>query len=222
MTNDAPKKTAIFDLDGTITRKDTYVSFLLNFLLSHPLRLIISSHLLLAVIFYKMGFRDNTWLKVTFLRTILGGISRNEVHRCAIKFVDILVKKGLNQGALQAINKHQKAGDHLILLSASFDFYVQEIGRRLVFDEIICTRAEWDDKDRVTGNLTGKNCYGSNKIERLEEYFSDRADNWSTTVYTDHHSDLPLLEWADHGVAVNPTRILLQKAQAKGLKIEEW
>ena len=62
------KTVAIFDLDNTITYKDTYLAFLFKLLRDHPLRLFNCVKLPVAVLLYKTGRRDNSWLKETFLQ----------------------------------------------------------------------------------------------------------------------------------------------------------
>ena len=72
----SPGAFVLFDLDGTITRRDTYLAYLLGFLARHPERLLRAAPLSLAALRYLIGERDNTWLKTTFLRAILGSIPR--------------------------------------------------------------------------------------------------------------------------------------------------
>ena len=70
---------AVFDLDGTITRRDTYLAYLLGFLGRHPERWSRAAPLPFAVLYHLAGWRSNTWLKTTFLRAVLGaeGVSRH-------------------------------------------------------------------------------------------------------------------------------------------------
>jgi hypothetical protein len=79
---------AIFDLDRTITQRDTYVAFLLKFLLNSPSKVIFSSWLPIAVLMHKIGLRDNTWLKTVFLRSIAGGASKLEIETLSERFVE--------------------------------------------------------------------------------------------------------------------------------------
>ena len=216
------RQAAIFDLDGTVTRRDTYIAFLAAFLRAHPGRLPATVMLPFATVMHLAGMRDNTWLKRFFLRTVMRGAAREEVDRCAGVFLDRLLKSGINPGALAAIARHKKDQHYLVLVTASFDFYARELGRRLGFDEVICPHAVRDANDRLTGELVDGNCYGSRKVQYLESWFAAHPGPWHTTAYSDHHSDLPMLEWADQGVAVNPDRDLRRVARGLGFPVEDW
>ena len=44
----------------------------------------------------------------------------------------------------------------------------------------------------------------------------------SSYAYSDHESDLPLLEWIGNPTVVSPTMKLREIAMERGWKIEEW
>jgi phosphoserine phosphatase len=48
-----------------------------------------------------------------------------------------------------------------------------------------------------------------------------REDFDLTIFYSDSRNDLPLLEWADRAVAVNPDEVLRAEALARGWRIAE-
>jgi phosphoserine phosphatase len=51
---------------------------------------------------------------------------------------------------------------------------------------------------RITGRLSGRNCYGPEKVERLEEVLG-KLDNYLVYAYGDSKGDRELLAVADHG-----------------------
>ena len=101
---------ALFDLDGTITKRDTYIPFLLGFLLSYPARLWRVGSLPFAVVLHGLGLRDNAWLKAHFLAAVLGGASRSEIDPWAAVFVERVVAGGLRRKARSVIEHHRIAG----------------------------------------------------------------------------------------------------------------
>jgi HAD superfamily hydrolase (TIGR01490 family) len=113
---------------------------------------------------------------------------------------------------VQTVQDHLKTGDRVILVTASFDIYVEKLAKRLGIPNVVCTRAEVRD-GILTGRILGKNCHGTEKVERLETLLAPAE--WAISIlYTDHHSDLPLLKRVSHGVLVNPgarTRALLKR-----------
>ncbi len=213
---------AIFDLDSTITRKDTYVAFLITLLRMHPARLLRCGFLPIAVILHKTGLKDNSWLKETFLRTIAGGINRTQLDICADNFLTALTKHGIRSKALQKIQSHRQANHKLVLASASFDFYVENLAQQLGFDTIICTRSIWDNQNKLTGKIDGYNCYGVNKLNRLIDCFDQDRTELFIIGYSDHHSDKPFLDWVNRAIAVNPTEKLQQIAIQSNFDVENW
>ncbi len=221
---DSPKKqtVAIFDLDSTITRKDTYVAFLCTLLRMYPARLLRCGFLPVAVILHKIGLKDNSWLKETFLGSIVGGMNRIQINNCTEKFLKALLKQGIRGKALEKIQSHRLANHRLVLASASFDFYVENIARQLGFDTIICTRSTWDNQDRLTGKIDGYNCYGVNKLNRLIDCLGRDRTELFIIGYSDHHSDKPFLDWVNQAIVVNPTKKLQEIALQNNFAIENW
>jgi len=217
-----PPALALFDLDGTITRRDTYLAYLLGFLVRHPTRLLRAAPLPVAVLRHLAGQRDNAWLKTTFLRAILSGVPRRALEAWTEIFLDRVLAKGLRPGARKAIERHRAAGHRLVLVTASLDFYAEPLSRRLGFDAVLCTRAAYDVDGRLTGALDGDNCYGECKLRQVERYLAEDAAGLPVICYSDHHADLPLLRFATEPVAVNPSRRLRRVALSQGITIADW
>jgi putative phosphoserine phosphatase/1-acylglycerol-3-phosphate O-acyltransferase len=69
---------------------------------------------------------------------------------------------------------------------------------------------------KYVGKIDGRIMYGYEKKALVEKSFSGGGNKY---FYTDHYSDLPLLEYVDNKVVVNPDRKLLMKAKNKNWKI---
>lgn len=212
----------IFDLDGTITLRDTYVEFLIGFLRRNPARVIRSMLLPFALTLYTFGWRDNSWLKETFLNAIAGGASRKEIMQYIDVFVSKLIKEGLRPGAIQAIQHHRREGHVLVLATASLDFYADKIGSDLGFSQVISTQSIWDSHDKLTGKICGGNCYNINKLKKIKDVLGAELCEYQKIVYTDHHADLPIIEWADKAIVVNPTGCLRRLAFERNYEIQDW
>jgi HAD superfamily hydrolase (TIGR01490 family) len=215
------KPLVVFDLDGTLTKKDTYIPFLLGFLLRNPWRVLRTIHLPLAVLVHLFGLRNNTWLKLIFLKAFLGGVNRNKIESWVNKFSDNVVDNGMRENALDILAKHQRQHAEIVLVSASLDIYVEAIGGKLGFINIISTKAEFK-QNCVTGNITTQNCYGEEKVERITEWLMHHDHDHVDIAYSDHHSDLPILQLAKKGIAVNPTNNLRALSKSKQLEVVDW
>jgi phosphatidylglycerophosphatase C len=211
---------AIFDLDGTITRRDTYLEFLLRMLMRMPEKWPRVYSLGLAVCRHKAGFKDNTWLKEEFLRVILGGMAQDVLEQHGERFAAAVMRTGVRPEVLQRIESHKSNGDLTIMSTASPDLYVRPLAERLGMDVVHCSRTEWSGADCLTGRLSGGNCHGREKVRRLAALFGKERPLWHVVIYTDHHSDLPLLLWADKAVVVQPTRRMMRSIKELHLSTE--
>ena len=86
----------------------------------------------------------------------------------------------------------------------------------------MATKALWDRRGRLSGRIDGENCYGAEKLRRLRHEVPQLRGACHVVAYSDSHVDLPMLRWADSGVAVNPSRRLRKQARGEDLRIVNW
>ena len=212
---------AIFDLDGTITRRDSLAPFVLGFLLRRrPWRLPALVLVLPALLGSALGVVDRGSLKSALIRAALGGCGRAELERWRSVYVADLLAHGLFAEATAAIHSHAAAGDHLVLLSASTDLYVPAIGRALGFHEVICTGVRWDG-ERLNGRLTTPNRRGEEKA-RCVTALRARFAGIETVAYGNAASDLPHLKLVERGVLVNGSAAARREALRAGIACAHW
>jgi phosphatidylglycerophosphatase C len=212
---------AVFDLDGTLTWRDTLLLFLVSFVRQHPLRVFGLWRLPFALGRFVARDRDRGRLKSQVIRMVMGGASRTVVDHCAALFVNTLQPRGrLRPAALAMLAAHRAAGDHLVLLSASPDLYVPLIGRSLGFERTLCTEVEWQG-DRLVGALKSANRRGAEKLRCL---------NWLRTQYPDlpivaygnSASDLDHMRHADRALLVNGDAAARVLAAQSGIPTSNW
>lgn len=218
----APARIAFFDLDRTITRSGTYSPFLLHCTRSHPSRYSRVPLALAAMGAYVARKTSRAALKARMLDLFIAGATRDEVAAWAEAFVARWMQIQVRPGALNAIENHQKAGDQVVMATASFDFYAHHFGARLGLDHTIATVSVWDDADRLCAAVGGENCYGPAKIAAVEKYLSQFEVRPQFVFYSDHHSDFELLKMADEGIAVNPNKKLRALASQNGMQVVDW
>jgi HAD superfamily hydrolase (TIGR01490 family) len=216
----AAETVAIFDLDGTITRHDTYLAFLLFVLARRPHRLAHCIAQSVTVLRFALGRASNDDLKRCLLRAVAGGLDRPSLDTLADRFAEQCCARMVKPAARQRIAWHRSQGHRLILATASLDLTAERIGQRLGFDATLATRAAWHD-GRITGELASANLRGDHKLAAIQALYT-ACPMPHVFAYSDHHSDLPLLRFADHPTAVDPTRRLADSAQASGMAIEHW
>jgi HAD superfamily hydrolase (TIGR01490 family) len=210
---------AFFDLDGTITHRDTLFPLVLRQLSRRPLHLL----RLLGVVPGAIRFlfdRNRGALKQSLLRATLRGVSRQELAAASSRFVSDSIERRCFRDALNAIRRHRDAGHYLVLMSASVDFYVPEFGRQLGFDHVISTGVAWDG-DRLDGSLTTPNRRGEEKAICLRALVAERGDA-ETFAYGNSDSDLPHLRIARHGLLVNGSLAARRAAAGMGVATADW
>lgn len=218
---------AIFDLDRTLTRKGTWGRFVTGAIKGKP-------HKWLPFLFgtawmqlrYRLGRCPRVDVKLAMLRHSVAGLPVDKLAARAERFAEREVPDGLRAQALGKIAKHRTNGDRIIIASAAADFILHPIAARLGIDEIVCTRHAITEDGRLSRSLRSPNCYGVGKLDMVKAYLesSPKFDRNShlITVYSDSSSDIPIMDWANHGVAVNPSAKLLRKAADKGYIVEDW
>ena len=210
---------ACFDLDGTITRHDTLFPLVLRLLARRPPHLLLLVAVLPAVVRFCFD-RDRGALKQSLLRRTLRGTTRAQIDGVAARFVRDTLAEGCFRDALAAIRRHRDAGHHLVLMSASVDFYVPEFGRQLGFHEVVCTGVRFVG-DSLDGTLTTANRRGEEKARVFRELVEARADP-ETFAYGNSASDLPHLALARHGLLVNGSLAARREAAALGVATADW
>ena len=212
----------IFDLDGTIACGDTFLHFLGFVLRRRPWRLARCAGLPGMALRAGLGAVSRDDAKRRLLTAIAGGCTRAVIESLAVAFDRKCRTTMLKSPALDRIAWHRRQGHRLILATGSLDLYANALGEALGFDDIVCTRAAYEG-DVVSGGLQGGNLRGEAKVAAIRALPAFNTPSAPFVfAYTDHHSDLPLLRFADHGVAVDPSRRLAHLAAEYGLTTEYW
>jgi len=220
--NAAPRPwVAVFDLDGTLTWRDTLMLFLMSFLRRQPWRVWGLWRLPFAVFAYLTRNRDRGVLKSRVIRIVMGDATRATVDACAESFVRTLQPRHrLRPAALATLEAHRKAGDHLVLLSASPDLYVPRIGRSLGFERTLCTEIEWHG-DRLLGTLKSANRHGAEK-SRCLTWLRTQYPGLPIVAYGNSASDLDHLRQADRALLVNGNAAARALAERSGIPTTNW
>lgn len=225
MTVPPPIGIAIYDFDRTITRSGSYTPFLLSWALRQaPWRLVLVPVVALTMALYPLGLIGRDRLKAVMLALLMGSPSPERLERHVRWFAAWLMARQGRPGALAQIAADKAAGRVLVLATASFRFYVEPIAAALGIDHVVATEITLGDDGRLRARLAGPNCYGQSKWTLLEPIVARISGGRPAEVwaYTDHHSDAPLLERAQHPLAVNPNARLARLAQARGWPIADW
>jgi len=215
-----PKGLAVFDLDGTITRHDTLVPYLIGYARRHPRSLWRLWRLPFSLARYALGLSDRGRLKSSVIRQVMLGAPRAQVDDWSEEFCRSRLPTLVHPKALAVIERHRQAGDRLVLLSASVDLYVPAIARALGFDEAICTGVSWSG-DRLEGHLTTANRRDEEK-RRCIEQLRTAHPGLPIAAYGNAASDFAHLKVVEAPKVVNASTATRRKAAELGLPVDDW
>ncbi len=162
-------KIDIYDFDKTVVPFDSGSAFVLYCILRHPYLVLLTPYYFIDALLLLLHI-----IKLeTFKRHIF----------CVVRFIN------LEKNVRKFWDRHEKDVFDWFLpenrerpcavISASPDFLLEEIQKRLGFDYLICTR-----HNHKTGTMLGKNCRNIEKLRRFHEYF-DSQDVEVVNVYSD-------------------------------------
>lgn len=205
----AERTIAVFDLDGTLTNRDTLLPFLRRVAGGRrtAVALIAAAPLLVRSRVGPSAGREEAShaAKAAVIRRLMTGRRLALLAEEACSFAEMVVATELRPDVVEKVEHHRRAGHELAMVTASPEIYAGTIGERLGFDIVLGTRLEVDDHGCLTGRLQGLNCRGAEKVERLRE--------WAATAevvvhaYGDSAGDRELLESADTAVVVGRRRL---------------
>ncbi|MDC0911165.1 HAD-IB family hydrolase [Candidatus Marinimicrobia bacterium] len=190
------KKVAIFDFDGTLTKRDTLLPFLIHcFGISEVLiGLCFFSPFIIS---YLLKIYPNDLAKKKIIKYFFKDQKVNEIKKLATSFINTYSKKNLRKNVIKRLEWHKNKSHTIILISASLDIYVRLWGGKNKFDFIEGTILE--HKNGIfTGEILGNNCYGIEKVKRLNNLFSKDFFNNEIYGYGDGDGDKYFLNLCTH------------------------
>lgn len=212
-------------MDRTITVHPTYARFLLWMALRHdPKRLLLLPLSALAAIAYVLRIVSRDGLKQINQRLLLGSLRLAALAKPMAAHAEFVFTKNIRPGALAQIAADRADGYRIVIATASYRLYVEAIARRLGIDEVIATELT-ASRGRVQPHIAGHNCYGAHKAEMIAAWMARHGLDRSAChirCYSDHLSDLPMLEMADEAFVTNAYPAMRLVARAKGWPELDW
>jgi HAD superfamily phosphoserine phosphatase-like hydrolase len=202
---------ALFDFDKTLVARDSFRLFGQMAAGSRWQRV----RLLGEALVYKTGVTTNGDYKARVLRAVWAGKTEAAREAHLRRFREVL-RRCERPNVVKALRDHLRVGDAVAILSASPRFYLAPF-----------VRERWSKKIDVHGSdvrvegrgVTVDALYGEKKRALAQRLLRERAPEvvWA---YTDHLSDLPLLQLADRRRLVAPSRALRRAMRERGLDYE--
>ncbi len=148
---------------------------------------------------------------------------RAEAARAHERFMHEVIRPAMTEKAIDLVRAHQKAGDQVVIVTATNEFVTRPIARAFGVDELIAIELQTDERGEPTGDIQGVPSFREGKVARVEQWLAARGLDWShvqhSTFYSDSMNDLPLLEKVHEPVATQPDARLRAVALERGWRI---
>lgn len=220
------KKIALFDLDHTLLPIDSdfeWGVFTTRIGWTDPAHFAAQNEAFYAD--YKAGTLDIA-AYVRFATAALVQQGRLASYKAHQQFMQEVIQTALHPAALALVQQHRKAGDELVVVTATNEFVTRPIAKALGIDELIAVKLvgleekslENGEISWITGEIDGIPSAREGKVQRVAQWLAARGWTWQEvdlTFYSDSMNDLPLLEKVSHPVATNPDARLRALAQER-------
>lgn len=211
------ERLAIFDVDYTLTKRETLTELYLFMLKKNPKLLKYIPRVILTGILYGFKVYDARKAKEAFIK-FLEGINEEEMQELVKEFYEKRLSKILYKDAIDTIKKLKSEGCKIYLISASPEMYLNELYNIKEVDKILGTRLR-KENGIYKSIIEGENNKGEEKVRRLKEVLKREnieVDYENSYMFSDSLADLPLFE-----LVGNPYLINYRKKHDK-IKILKW
>ena len=185
---------AFFDFDGTITTQDSFLPFIQWTHNPYDIAMAMCKHSP-AIFSYLLGFSSNQTFKEICLTQFYSGWSIDNLQKKATEFAYNVLPSLLNNEAIDNLKWHQKKGHQIILVSAALHIYLDPWAKIMQIDHVLANYLQVHN-GYVIGKIQGKNCYGLEKVKRLEAFLGD-LNRYYIYAYGDSRGDSEMLAVAD-------------------------
>lgn len=201
------EKLAIFDVDYTLTKRETLFEFYLFMIRKKPKLIFHFPKSIGSACLFAIKVLSAKAAKENFI-AFIDGIDEKEMQECVKEFYHKRLSKILYTDAINTMKELKSQGYKIFLISASAEFYLNELYNLKEVDKIIGTRFTLEE-GKYKRKIIGENCKGEEKVKRLMEVLQKEnieVDFKASYMYSDSMSDLPLFKLVGHPYLINPRK----------------
>ena len=216
----AKNTAAFFDFDGTLYKGVIAFDFLSYCLLNGHLSL--SECMNLPGFFYcylvdKMKISERYKINRKIYSKVKGW-NAERLLKVSKEFAKKTVEKRLIPETLEALKKHKKEGHKVVIVTSALKEFILPVKKLLDIDEVFGTEVEIDN-GKYNGNIISLPV-SENRAKIVSDFCrSKNLDPDLCYAYSDHFSDISMLDFVGNPVAVYPDRKLRQYALKNEWKI---
>lgn len=192
------KKLAVFDFDDTLYKGQSlndFLEFIYNCEIGFTRRII---HKLCKQIVRLCHFSSKT--DKLLLTLFIKNLPLQKLEQYAYQFSKEIVEKRLNPVLFERLLFHINSDDDVAIVSGGLEIYLQIFSKKHSVEYCIATKII---SFQEHFKQLDKECLGNEKLSRiLSELSIEKYNIAESYVYTDHLSDIPLLDYFGQGFFV--------------------
>ena len=188
------KEVVLLDFDSTVTLRDTTRFLFIELIKLRPWKV-----LGVTWFFIRMALSSNSVLAQYYKNRAIGhlliGLSDSDMSDALLRFSDI-VGKFFRPILIQKIKEWNKNGVLILIVTASPSFAIKKCVLNL---PVFVVGTDFIKvSDRYSKQLESPNCYGEEKVRRIENWVEKKGFTPSyIEAWSDDFSDYPMLKMAD-------------------------
>jgi len=183
---------ALFDFDGTITRKETFGAFV-RFATPRFRRVLGAPFFAPLVAGYRLGLVSANEIRARVVHFGFRGLHADALKRAGRHFAQECLPAIVRPTALERIHWHRSRGDKVLVVSGALDAYLSPWCEQHGL-ELTCSRLHVEN-GLLTGRFQGAQCVSAEKCRRVRELCTPE-DFSLVYAYGDTKEDLAMLAMA--------------------------
>ena len=188
------KDIVVFDFDGTLSASDSNYEFF-KYCFKHSIR----PWLFLPCVIFASVVAIFNHKAIWWRETIRNFITPKMVNDFSNNVIE-LHKQNRFGWAKDQVAKEKKAGNIVLLISASPDYLIPELVADMKFDGVLCSKMK-KDKPYKYKFL----CWGRNKVVAMDKWAMEHKIIPNVVrAYSDSVNDMPIMEIAHEQIWINP------------------
>ena len=191
---------AIFDFDGTLSKRDTLLHFLIEVSIGSFAQIKknifpTTKSFILYLLNSSKDYDLKDRLKEAIFELFLTGKSLEEIEEISRHYAKRILTKKMHTPMVEKLNYHKSQGHSIMIISASPEIYIKYVAKLLEVDFVAGTKLEVNPQGILTGKILGRNCKRDEKRLRFEKQFPIRPNKiWA---YGNSEGDKELLSMAN-------------------------
>ena len=221
MTSTAsPRSIAFVDFDGTLLIRESRTLTALPAIRRGLVPAWLGVKIFCSYIAYKLGlFPRERANAIAF--SCYAGQTPDAIQQAVDGMHTDILQHWLSEPVVSRIKAHQRAGDLVVVATASASYFAQPTAHALGIAHVLGTELEVEG-GRCTGRVVEGVLEGERKLARAQAFAAQHGVELAACAfYSDHSNDLPLMAAVGRPVAVGPNKALRREASVRGWEVVE-